>query len=279
MAVNFVERRLDDVIPQLQKSFPGVFVMFLLFTGLYGSSRLFAQVVGSTVTGTVTDATGAATPHVTVSIANVGTGVVTKAETNSAGFYIAPNLAPGGYRITATATGFANQVPNGITLTVGLELVLNLSMKVGSNSETVTVTSEAPAVELANATFGGVTNARTIEEIPLNGRSWTDLANLQPGVQQVQDQPPINAPDRVKPPAFKADTPGSATPRGVRQFIFGTYVEDDVHVRSNLTLNLGLRYEMASISTEVVELDGSVSKTIPFTEFIRRSSEQIFQCH
>jgi hypothetical protein len=177
---------------------PVFFVMFLLFTGLYGSSRLFAQVVGSTVTGTVTDATGAATPHVTVSIANVGTGVVTKAETNSAGFYIAPNLAPGGYRITATATGFANQVRNGITLTVGQELVLNLSMKVGSNSETVTVTSEAPAVELANATLGGVTNARTIEEIPLNGRSWTDLANLQPGVHQVQDQPPINAPDRVK---------------------------------------------------------------------------------
>jgi hypothetical protein len=113
--------------------------MFFPFAGLYRAFKLFAQVVGSTVTGIVTDATGVATPHVTVSMAKVGTGLVTEAETNGTGFYISTDLAPGGYRITAAATEFTNQARNGITLTVGQELVLNLSMKGGSNSGILSV--------------------------------------------------------------------------------------------------------------------------------------------
>src|SRR6202030_822060 len=107
-------------------------------------------------------------------------------------------LRPGDYELTASAAGFSTQARSGITLTVGEELLLNLTMQVGRVTETVRVTTEAPTVDLANATLGGVTDAKTIEEIPLNGRSWTDLAALEPGVHFVQDQPPINAPDRVK---------------------------------------------------------------------------------
>jgi hypothetical protein len=166
--------------------------------GVVLPSRLSGQVVGATVSGTVVDASGAVTPAVTISFKNVATGNVRNAVTNGVGFYIAPNLQAGDYDFTASAPGFATQVRRGITLDVGEELLLNLTMKVGGVNESVRVTTEAPTVDLANATLGGVTDARTIEEIPLNGRSWTDLAALEPGVHFVQDQPPINAPDRVK---------------------------------------------------------------------------------
>ena len=170
----------------------------IAFIGLVLPPRLSAQVVGATVSGTVLDTSGAVTPGVSISIKNVATGNTTNAVTNGVGFYIAPNLRAGDYELTASAAGFATQARSGITLTVGEELLLNLTMQVGRVTETVRVTGEAPTVNLVNATLGGVTNAETIEEIPLNGRSWTDLAALDPGVHFVQDQPPINAPDRAK---------------------------------------------------------------------------------
>src|ERR1700736_4291663 len=173
-------------------------VLILVVTGIVLPSRLSAQVVGATVSGTVVDASGAVTPNVTISFKNVATENIRNAVTNGQGFYIAPTLPAGPYEVSASAPGFATQVRTGITLNVGEELLLNLTMKVGRVNESIRVTVEAPTVDLANATLGGVTDSRTIEEIPLNGRSWTDLAALEPGVHFVQDQPPINAPDRVK---------------------------------------------------------------------------------
>lgn len=173
-------------------------VFLVLFFGIFQPTSVIAQIVGATVSGTVVDASGAATPGVTVAIKNLATRSTTNSLTNADGFYIAPNLQPGEYEITVGAPGFATQVRSGIILTVGQQLLFNLTMKVGSATETVNVSSDLPAVDLVNATIGGVTNATSIEEIPLNGRSWTDLANFQPGVHFVQDQPPISAPDRVK---------------------------------------------------------------------------------
>lgn len=160
--------------------------------------KLSAQVVGATVSGTAADSSGAVISGATILIKNKATGDTTKAVTNGVGFYIAPNLPAGEYELTASAAGFATQLRGGITLTVGQQLLLNLTLKVGSATESVTVTSEAPTVNLVNSNLGGVADAKTVEELPLNGRSWTDLAALEPGVHFVQDQPPINAPDRVK---------------------------------------------------------------------------------
>ena len=173
-------------------------LLLVLFAGSLPGA-MYAQVVGATVSGTVADPTGAATPHVSILIRNTETGIVTKAKTNATGFYIAPNLPAGKYSFTATSPGFKKEVQDGVTLTVGQVLVLNMNLKVGSASDTVTVTSsDVPTVQLGDATLGGVTSAKAIEAIPLNGRSWTDLANLEPNVHFVQDQPPISAPDRVK---------------------------------------------------------------------------------
>lgn len=173
-------------------------VTLAVLLGFTLPERVSAQVVGATISGTVTDSSGAKVPDAEISITNVGTGISKTTVTNGDGIFGAPNLQPGNYEITASAKGFSTLLRKGITLNVGQELVLNLTLQVGSLSEKVTVTAEAPTVNLANATISGIVDERTVVELPLNGRSWTDLATLQPGVHLSQDQPPINAGDRVK---------------------------------------------------------------------------------
>jgi len=163
----------------------------LMALGVVRPSQVSGQVVGATVTGTVTDTSGAVTPDVKIVITNVATGITQSAVTNGAGLYTAPNLTPGPYQLTATAPGFKTQVRKGLILTVGQSLVLNLTMQVGGVTQTVTVTGAAPTVDLADSTLRGLDNSTTVQQLPLNGRSWTDLAALQPGVHFVQDQPSI----------------------------------------------------------------------------------------
>src|SRR5882762_2793185 len=161
-------------------------------------ARLSAQVVGATMSGTVTDTSGGVVPGANISVKNVATGIIRLASTNGSGLYNVPNLQPGPYEINASASGFNTDVRAGIALNVGQELVLNFTLKPGMASQTVEVNAAAPTVNLANATLGGINDSTTVAELPLNGRSWTDLATLQPGVHLSQDQPPINAGDRVK---------------------------------------------------------------------------------
>jgi len=154
-------------------------------------TRTYAQIVGATLSGTVTDATGAALPTVHVSIKNTATGITRGITADAAGFYTATNLLPGNYEVTFSASGFATQVSSGVNLTVGAQQVLNVSLRVGQISQQVTVTGEAPTVELASSALNAVVEAPTIVGLPLNGRSWTDLASLQPGVAGVETQVPF----------------------------------------------------------------------------------------
>ena len=141
-----------------------------------------AQVAGASLTGTVKDSSGAIIPNAQVSITDVATGVVRTVSTDNAGLYTAPNLLPGDYEIKVTASGFSTQIQKGITLTVGTQQLLDIALRVGQVNQTVEVTSEAPTVELTSSTLSAQVNATTVRELPLNGRSWTDLTNLQPGV-------------------------------------------------------------------------------------------------
>jgi Carboxypeptidase regulatory-like domain/TonB-dependent Receptor Plug Domain/TonB dependent receptor len=161
--------------------------VFLILCG----TRAYAQVVGATLSGTVRDASGAAVPNAQVTIKNVATGVTRGVSADSVGFYTAPNLLPGNYDVTFSAAGFTTTVSTGITLTVGAEQVLNASLRVGQVSQQVTITSEAPTVQLASSALSAVVEAPTVVGLPLNGRSWTDLANLQPGVSGVETQVPF----------------------------------------------------------------------------------------
>src|SRR6202521_4181985 len=156
---------------------------------------VYAQVVGATLAGTVTDQSGAVISNTQISIKNIATGLTRAVTTDPAGFYTAPNLLPGTYQITATAGGFATEVQTGITLTVGAQQVLNLTMQVGQVTQRIQVTSEAPTVQLATSSISAVVNSTTVRELPLNGRSWTDLASLQPGVAAVQTQASLGTGD------------------------------------------------------------------------------------
>lgn len=147
--------------------------------------RARGQVAGATMSGTVTDSSGAVIAGGQVAIRNTATGITRTATTDSAGFYNAPNLEPGAYEVTFSAGGFATQVQSGITLTVGAQQVLNVKMQVGQVSQTVQVSGEAPTVQLESSSISSTIEDTTVRELPLNGRDWTALATLEPGVSSV----------------------------------------------------------------------------------------------
>jgi hypothetical protein len=162
----------------------------VLMYGICFSAPAAAQVAGGNLSGTISDPSGRLVPQAQISIQNVATGITTTITTNSDGYYTAANLLPGEYQITVSAKGFAVEVRKGISLTVGAQQVIDLTLQVGSAAKTVVeVTTEAPAVQLASSDISAVVNATTVRELPLNGRSWTDLAALQPGVDTIQTQP------------------------------------------------------------------------------------------
>ncbi len=168
-----------------------VSAMFLLATitlAFCSALPADAQVSGATVSGTITDPSGAVVANATISIKNAETGVSRTATSNSDGFFTAPNILPGRYEVKVTAPGFNTAVNKGVNLTVGSRQTLNQVLQVGKVSETVEVTGTAPTVQLSSSTVGGVVDSTTIRELPLNGRDWTSLAALEPGVVSIPNQ-------------------------------------------------------------------------------------------
>jgi hypothetical protein len=163
----------------------GVNIFIACLVGFISSFPVYGQVSGATLSGAITDTSGASIPNATVSIRNLATGVARDAKTNDSGVYSLPNLLPGSYEVTVTASGFSTEVRTGITLTVGAQQVLNITMKVGQIAEKVQVTGEAPAVQLASSDISGVVSQSAVVDLPLNGRDWTQLATLQPGVDSI----------------------------------------------------------------------------------------------
>jgi len=169
-----------------------VSILVVLTIGICGAGQAYAQVAGATLTGTVKDSSGAVIPNAQVAITDMATGGTRTVSPGSAGLYTAPNLSPGTYEIRVTATGFSTQLQKSVTLTVGAQQVLDFTMRVGQMTQTVEVTTEAPTVELTSSTLSATVNATTVRELPLDGRSWTDLANLQPGVVAAETHAAVN---------------------------------------------------------------------------------------
>ena len=199
----------------------------LAILALTAALSVHAQVAGGTLSGTVTDKSGAVIPGAQITIRNVATGLVRNNTTDSAGFYTAPNLLPGTYAMTISSPGFATQVRSGINLTVGAQQVLNITMEVGQVADKVEVTAEAPEVELATSSIGAVVNSTTVRELPLNGRSWTDLATLQPGVSPLQNQPSYaQGSDRGNRGYGSEITVGGARPQEANYRLDGISIND-----------------------------------------------------
>lgn len=158
-----------------------------------------AQATGQ-INGAVTDASGALLPGVTIEATNTATGAVRTAVTGTDGIYTLPLLPPGDYTLKATLQGFRVSQRDGVRVTVTETARVAFQLEVGQLSETITVTAEATLVETSNATHGIVIDEQKIVELPLNGRNFTQLGTLIPGV--------------VAPPGGLGGQAGDATPGG-----------------------------------------------------------------
>jgi hypothetical protein len=160
----------------------GAAVTLLAISFLF-SSLLNAQ--GSTsasVLGTVVDPAGAVVPNASVQVKNLATGQVRQAPTDPQGRYTIADLAIGNYEAQASAPGFQTTVRRGITLTVGAQAVVDFSLTVGQAQQTVTVEGQVSQVDTVSASVASYVEQKQINDLPLNGRNFTDLVALVPGV-------------------------------------------------------------------------------------------------
>jgi hypothetical protein len=163
---------------QARTVFAGLLLFVLLFTGFTGAA--LAQSTSS-LSGTVTDATGAAIPNAKVVATNQATGVESVTQTDTAGAYLYPSLSIGIYRIQVTASSFQTAVISNLKLDVATALTQNVQLKVGEATEKVIIIAEAALVDTTTTGVGQVINDKTVQEIPLNGRHFTDLSLLTTG--------------------------------------------------------------------------------------------------
>ncbi len=152
---------------------------------------LQAQVTG-TISGYVTDPSGAAVPQATVTATLVQQNVTRSVESNAEGFYNLPALLPGVYTLTAQKSGFERLVQTDVILTVNQNLRLDLKLQLGAVTEAITVTAAAPLVDTRSPTVSGLVDDRRVVDLPLNGRNVIALAATLPGVLGVKAPQNLN---------------------------------------------------------------------------------------
>jgi hypothetical protein len=157
-----------------------LFTLLLCFL-LTLPGRVEAQTT-ATLVGRVLDASGGVLPGVTVSARQTETGLVRTVVSDGDGRYLLPALPPGPYEIRGELTSFRPFVRSGVTLTIAQTTVVDLTLTLGGVAEAVTVVGDASPVNTRTGELSYLVDARAIEELPLNGRNYTDLALLQPGV-------------------------------------------------------------------------------------------------
>ncbi len=155
-------------------------IALLMLVVLAWSTGAFAQNRG-TITGRVTDESGAVVPGVSIKVGNVNTGVARDTLTNETGVYSVELLPVGEYRVEAELTGFKKEVRSGLNLTVDQVARIDFTLKVGAASEVVEVTGSTPLVQTDNSSLGAVIEDRKVVDLPLNGRDFSALTYLVPG--------------------------------------------------------------------------------------------------
>ena len=160
----------------------GKILVCVLAVSLGLAPRLLGQGASATVLGTVTDASGATIPGAALRATNAGTGAVLSTSSDEGGRFRLPDMAVGTYDIQASKDGFSTVARNGVTLTVGGQIVVDFTLAVGQQQQTVTVEGQTTQVETTNATVGSLTDQRQMRDLPLNGRNFEQLILLAPGV-------------------------------------------------------------------------------------------------
>jgi hypothetical protein len=141
-----------------------------------------AQTSFGTITGSITDPTGALVPNATVTITNLGTNGVRTLTTDDSGSYNVPSLSPGQYVVKATAQGFSTQQGTPIVLAADQTARLDFKLALGGTNELVTVDTTSSALQTDSPTVGATIDAKKVVDLPLNGRNFVQLTQLIPGV-------------------------------------------------------------------------------------------------
>ena len=149
--------------------------------------RGFAQLSTASLSGVVRDSSGAVIPNAQVVLTDEATSVEHKTTTNGAGTYLFSNITPGRYRVHASASGFAEQQVPTFVLTVGQTATMDFALSVGSQTTVVTVQGATPQLEAASANLGLVVGTQQVNDLPLNGRDFTQLLTLTPGMSPVNN--------------------------------------------------------------------------------------------
>jgi len=154
------------------------------------SPMLWAQLYTGTVTGVVSDPSGAVVPGAQVKMADEQKGFTSTATTDTAGSYLFRSVPPGSYRVTVQAPGFKSETRGGIILEVNHNVTVNFSLVVGATSQSIEVKGQAPVLDAQDAVTGQVVDRKFINDLPLIGRTLSDLAFLTPGVVEVDNTCP-----------------------------------------------------------------------------------------
>ena len=161
-----------------------LFVVVLLVAANFASAQTFR----GTILGTVTDTSGAVLPSATVKVVNVNTGLERTTQTSADGSYSVPELPLGTYSVTVSQSGFETAITKGITVNVAADSRVDVVLKPGQVATEVEVTGEVPQVETTSDVLGSILTSKTIESVPVNGRDYTKLIYLSPGVSGSPDQ-------------------------------------------------------------------------------------------
>ena len=170
---------------QFKKAFR--FLVAIGFSLLFGLSALAVDVTGK-IRGTVTDPSGAVVVNATITATNTKTGVAYTAKSTNSGDYEFLQLPVGTYNVSATSAGFQTFSATGITLNIDQQYVQNIQFQVGQEAQTVEVAANAVQVDTTNMQLNNVVEAKQIVDLPLIGRNWTQLEQLEPGVMNSSDR-------------------------------------------------------------------------------------------
>ncbi len=200
---------------------------------------------GGSIVGTVTDPRGAAVPGVTITATEAATGVKHTLAADTQGFYSFPSLPVGTYDVQIEAAGFKPHRRTGVLVDINGKVVVDAALAIGKKTETITVSESATHVETVDTQIGEVITAKQMTSVPLNGRSYTDLLNLQSGVVPVTSITSSTAQD-VGVSAFSPSgdlNPGTISINGQREFansfvLNGSDVEEDVNMGAAIIPNL-----------------------------------------
>ena len=163
--------------------------LILVSIFLVGAHRLSAQSTG-TISGTITDQSGAAIPAAAIQIKNTNTGAVRSLGADEQGRYSVRELPIGRYEVSASKSGFTTSIRPSIELTIGGQPIVDFQLALGQQTQTVTVDSQISQVETRSTAVGVLVENKQIQELPLNGRNFTQLIALNPGVTQIPQGAP-----------------------------------------------------------------------------------------